>query len=362
MRSDSFSSRIDTPLTSPSQTSHTNSPKKKFPKFKLLNINFQSVRNKIPEFHTKLYIEQPDIVAGTESWLIPDILDSEIVPTNLEYAMFREDRTSNTGGGVFILVKNDIIATKQEKFQTDCEIVWIKIELVGTKPLYIAAYYRLKENDVYNADGFRKSLEMVSQQKGDIWVLSDLNYPKLNWDKNDVLFTKPGSAHPTLYDSFIETMLEYNLTQMVRDPTRLGNILDLYLTTNHTLVDTVNVIPGLSDHDIIKCVVDTKPNLAKTSPRKTYLYRKADWDSLRAYLKDFCNSFVLSYEGKSVESLWLEFKEALNCGIQKFIPSKFVGKIHLPWTTQSVKRNQEKGIGCTKNLRDQKILGTEEPF
>ena len=95
---------------------------------------FQSVRNKIPEFHTMLDIEQPDIVVGTESWLTPDILDSEIVPTNLEYAMFREDRTSNTGGGVFILVKNDIIATKQEKFQTDCEIVGVKIELVGTNP------------------------------------------------------------------------------------------------------------------------------------------------------------------------------------------------------------------------------------
>ena len=269
LRSDSFSSSIDTPLTSPNQTSHTNSPKKKFPKFKLLNINFQSVRNKIPEFHTNLDIKQPDIVAGTESWLTPAILDSEIVPTNIEYAMFREDRTGSTGGAVFILLK-------MTSFQTDCEIVWVKIELVGTKPLYIAAYYRLKENDVYNADGFRKSLEMVSQQNGDIWILSDLNYPKLNWDKNDVLFTKPGCANPTLYDSFIETMLEYNLTQMVRDPTRLGNILDLYLTTNHTLVDTVNVIRGLSDHDIVKCVVDTKPNLAKKSPRMTYLYRKAD--------------------------------------------------------------------------------------
>ena len=51
---------------------------------------------------------------------------------------------------------------------------------------------------------------------------------------------------------------------MVLDPTRLGNILDLFLTTSHTLVDTVNVIiPGLSDHE---CVVDTKPSRAKKSP------------------------------------------------------------------------------------------------
>ena len=36
-------------------------------------------------------------------------------------------------------------------------------------------------------------------------------------------------------------------------------------------------------------------------------------------MKDFCNSFVLSYEGKSVETLWLELQEALNAGIGKFI-------------------------------------------
>ena len=60
-------------------------------------------------------------------------------------------------------------------------------------------------------------------------------------------------------------------------------------------------------------------------------------------MKDFCNSFILSYEGKSVETLWLEFKEALNYGIQKFIPSKFVGKKrHLPWITQSIKREIRK--------------------
>ena len=73
-------------------------------------------------------------------------------------------------------------------------------------------------------------------------------------------------------------------------------------------------------------MVDTKPASTKKAPRKVHLYRKADWDSLKSYMKDFCNSFVLSYEGKSVETLWLEFKEALNAGIGKFIPTKFVGQ------------------------------------
>ena len=43
----------------------------------------------------------------------------------------------------------------------------------------IAAYYRPKENDAYNADEFRRSLEMITQQKVDIWVLGGFNYPNL---------------------------------------------------------------------------------------------------------------------------------------------------------------------------------------
>ena len=48
--------------------------KKQTPKkLKVLNINFQSVVNKVQEFHCLLDTENPDIVVGTESWLSPDI-------------------------------------------------------------------------------------------------------------------------------------------------------------------------------------------------------------------------------------------------------------------------------------------------
>ena len=34
------------------------------------------------------------------------------------------------------MVKGDIIASEQKEFKTDCEIVWIKIELVQVPYLY----------------------------------------------------------------------------------------------------------------------------------------------------------------------------------------------------------------------------------
>ena len=44
-----------------------------------------------------------------------------------------------------------------------------------------------------------------------------------------------------------------------------------------------------------------------------------------------------------METLWLEFKEVLNAGIRKFIPTKFVDqKKHLPWITQPIRREIRK--------------------
>ena len=72
------------------------------------------------------------------------------------------------------------------------------------------------------------ALEKVSQQKGDICVLDYFNYPKLEWDEGDSPLIRPGCTLTKLYDCFIETMNDFNLMLMVREPTRGGNILDLF--------------------------------------------------------------------------------------------------------------------------------------
>ena len=45
------------------------------------------------------------------------------------------------------------------------------------------------------------------------------------------------------------------LSQLQREPTREGNILDLYFNNNPGLMQGMHTIPGISDHDIV--VVDS---------------------------------------------------------------------------------------------------------
>ena len=102
--------------------------------------------------------QYPDIVIGTESWLSPDIFNGEIFPPG--YTVFRADRKSKTrSGGVFIMVRTDIVCNEQPQFKTDCEILWVKIETTGVHPLFLCAFYRPKEENQDDLIELGKSIE-----------------------------------------------------------------------------------------------------------------------------------------------------------------------------------------------------------
>ena len=65
------------------------------------------------------------------------------------------------------------------------------------------------------------------------------------------------------------------LEQMVTSPKRGQNILNLFFTTNPTLVNKTSILPGLSDHDIVLVEVNSRPEIIKQVPRDIPLYKKS---------------------------------------------------------------------------------------
>ena len=125
-----------------------------------------------------------------------------------------------------------------------------------------------------------------------------------------------------MYQEFIATINDNCLTQMVSDPTRENNILDLFLTNNPTLVDSVSVMPGISDHESVFAVIKLRPTIQKIKPRTVHIYSKANWDGMRHDMQDFQSSFLSTCEGKSTEQLWQEFKDKTDQVINLYIPTK----------------------------------------
>ena len=234
------------------------------------------------------------------------------------------------------------MVSEQSQLSTNCEIVWAKVQVVGAKPLLIAAFYRPSEQDQVSAEELKKSLALVDPSKHHVWVMGDFNYPKLDWEDNQPIL-KQNCPNQEAYLDFVSTIDDNCLTQMVREPTREGNILDLFLTNSPTLVDSVNVVPGIADHQAVMAVVRLRPTIQKVKPRKVHLYSKADWDSLRRGMQDFQETFLASFEGKFTEQLWQELKGETETLIDRYVPTKTLrGRKNLPWVTQDIRRKMNR--------------------
>ena len=99
---------LEQPLSPLTSTPIKPKPKSKpVSTLKIMSTNFQSIVNKVHDFHYLIEAEKPDVVIGTESWLTPEISSSEIFP--LGYTPYLNDRKTGRGGGYFILVRNDYV-------------------------------------------------------------------------------------------------------------------------------------------------------------------------------------------------------------------------------------------------------------
>ncbi len=121
-----------------------------------------------------LATDDPDMVVGTESWLSDSISTGEIFPSH--YNVFRCDRLTNNfrRGGVFIAVKNTLIASLEKKLQTNCESIWISLHVKGLSPVFIGAFYRPPSSDNKYINELYLSLSKIPQNAS-VWLLGDFN-------------------------------------------------------------------------------------------------------------------------------------------------------------------------------------------
>ena len=73
----------------------------------------------------------------------------------------------------------------------------------------------------------RESIKKIKQTNNEhIWLAGDFNLPDIDWD---LLNTKPSRVAAGLSKQVIEITTDFGLKQVVREPTRINNILDLFV-------------------------------------------------------------------------------------------------------------------------------------
>ena len=111
--------------------------------------------------------------------------------------------------------------------------------------------------------------------KNSVILAGDFNAPDINWPNLDssTYLTSPS-------ERLLEMIDEHDLQQLVESPTRrqgnTQNTLDLVFTNNAGIVSGTEVVPGISDHDMVLFSVKTSCRKKKNVKRKVYIKRKAN--------------------------------------------------------------------------------------
>ena len=152
-------------------------------------------------------------------------------------------------GGVFLAIKHSLNPVCQPELDSSAEIIWAKVDIPGLKNVYVCSYYKPHENDENSLVGLNSSLHKIPQSSI-IWALGDFNLPHIDWDRTQI---KDSCNCKPIYEKFFDIIFDFGLEQIVKEPTRDNNILDLFLTNYPNLIQSTKTLPplGQGDHDIV---------------------------------------------------------------------------------------------------------------
>ena len=208
------------------------------------------------------------------------------------------------------------------------------------------------------------SLKIVEKNgPSNMWLGGDFNLSDVDW-KN---WTVPKYANKsTLCQHLIKLATKYSLSQMINEPTHHLDdsdiLIDLFLTSNPSLVQNVYHMPGLwiCKHDVLMVQIDISPQRSASSPRKIYMFKKMDQKELTRDAEEFCSSFFDSKPtGFTVEQNWTTFKDQVIHLMEKHLPTKVIRPCKdLAWMTRELKhkiRQKNKWYKKTKETNSTKV-------
>ncbi|CAH1239463.1 Hypp5830 [Branchiostoma lanceolatum] len=137
----------------------------------------------------------------------------------------------------------------------------------------------------------------------------------------------------------------HGLSQLVNGAThRKGNRLDLIMSDAPSLCTQVQIDPeiGKSDHYLLSTSISCSPVQEKTTPRKIWIYQKADWDALRNELAQANWDSMLDPDNPelSCTNVTKTIQQAMEHHIPKKTLRIFTGKPE--WYNESCERALQK--------------------
>jgi len=211
--------------------------------------------------------------------------------------VFRKDRSVGKGGGVSILVRDDVFSAVAVDIPgrfSHLEIVAVDIVNTACK-LRIFTCYRPPSGDtdpaaVQYIKDMCDCLNSLYPVNSTVVICGDFNLPSIVWSNLDITAMSKNSCSGI----FVNFTLHRALTQQVSDFTRFNNnnnsatLLDLVLCNDDNFIYDVCVLTPFSNSDhctvgfkIINSTVGSKNNLCQCD---TFDFNRADWPGIFEHL------------------------------------------------------------------------------
>ncbi|CAC5414279.1 unnamed protein product [Mytilus coruscus] len=143
----------------------------------------------------------------------------------------------------------------------------LEVGHAGGGVLKTGCYYRPPDNNIASIESLNTSLTRLTHSNNlpNLVLSGDFNMPDIKWEIDE---NKPNNYSMETNNKFIEALEENCLTQIVKEPTRQDNILDLVLTANPSSIENISVQDGMRDHSIVITDINLKAKTKKQVPRK----------------------------------------------------------------------------------------------
>jgi hypothetical protein len=275
-------------------------------------INARSLKNKSLQLDLLLSENLYDVICVTETWLDDSILDCSLTK-DYDYTLLRKDRKT-LGGGVCIFAKTYLNCTIVKLPEQFSNLECLVLDTHSRKSRFrLVLCYNPPSHDINVSKTLSNFVKWSCDIDYPLFIVGDFNLPNIHWGKNIIPTDKCSHV-------FWKTVVSLGLTQLVTQPTRENNILDLVLTPFPNLCSSIKMLPPFSlscDHnqicfDLLVCNY-TAPNL------NTPNFNRGDYISFSNYLNQF--DWETTFSGCiTVNSFYKQFLDIINMGISNFIP------------------------------------------
>ena len=315
-------------------------PKRELSALISLNIaGLYTYKDKTKVEHLRLMAleENVNIIAVTESHLNESVESAEVAITGFQ--LYRADRVAGTKkGGVAVYIKDTLSRTTIDVGALSAGIVECQMLYITAWRVLLVVIYRPECDpmDFYNAlSRASAAIEARGAPTPNVLFVGDFNFPNIDWDLGTVKGASKSMHEKNQAQALLQFMEDQCLAQVITQPTRGDNILDLLLTNNEDMLHQMEVRDTLmSDHRVIKVTLWCKdPSLTtEREPggfKALNFHGEVNWSAINQQLSEVPWEDMLY--GKTVFEMLEIIKGTLLTASERYVaPRSLKRKVQIP--------------------------------